>query len=250
MSAAPRIPSLLALLAAANFACDAARAAEPEAPPPAQARAAHDTTSGFLPRWIHLYGSAGGSWIAAPATAREHTEVGECFEAGLEARPLGGLGLHLGAEYQVMPIRRSISGILLEGVDVDGNPIGTPFTMEESLTGALLGVRMETQWRLLPGTWLLGGGGVAHISTRDANSLRVGTVYVSGGGQPLLVLHAEGPDLFGWASSLTVGLRQDFAFLGPLLGLEVRYNALTDGSQQLRTGSVRIGWGGTPRAQR
>jgi len=69
-------------------------------------------------------------------------------------------------------------------------------------------------------------------------------------GQPLLVLHAEGPDLFGWASSLTLGLRQDFSFLGPLLGLEVRYSAMTNGPQQLRTGSVRLGWGGTPVAHR
>jgi hypothetical protein len=249
MSAAPRSTSLLLLLAAASFACGPARAGEPEPPPPEHAPAAHDT-SGFLPRGIHFYGSAGGSWIAAPVSAREHTEVGECFEGGLEARPLGGLGLHLGAEYQVMPIRRSVTGILLEGFDVEGNPIGTPFTTEESLTGALLGVRMETQWRLLPGTWLLGGGGMAHISTRDPNSVHAGTVYTSGSGQPILVLHAEGPDLFGWASSLTLGMRQDFDFLGPLLGIEVRYSAMANGSEQLRTGSVRIGWGGTPAAHR
>jgi hypothetical protein len=245
MSSAPRSTSLLLLLAAASFACGAARAAERESPPPEHASVARDT-SGFLPRGIHLYGSAGGSWIAAPVPAREHTEVGECFEGGLEARPLGGLGLHLGAEYQVIPIRRSVSGILLEGTDLEGNPIGTPFTTEESLTGAMLGIRMETQWRLLPGTWLLGGGGMAHISTRDPNSLQVGSISIAGNGQPVLVLHAEGPDLFGWASSLTLGVRQDFEFLGPLLGIEVRYSAMTNGSEQLRMGSVRLGWGGTP----
>jgi hypothetical protein len=249
MYSVPRTISLLVLLATASFVCGAARAGPPEAAPPEHAPAARDT-SGFLPRGIHFYGSAGGSWIAAPAASREHSEVGESFEAGLEARPLGGLGLHLGAEYQILPIRRSITGILFEGLDAQGNPTGTPFTTEQSVTGALLGIRMETQWRLIPGTWLLGGGGMAHISTRDPNSLHAGALYIAGGDQPILVLHAEGPDLFGWASSLTLGMRQDFDFLGPLLGIEVRYNAMTNGSQQLRMGSIRIGWGGTPVAHR
>jgi hypothetical protein len=222
--------------------CPTARAAEPLTPPRASAARAADTST-FVRRF-HLYASAGSGWIASPAESRDHTDAGQEFQAGVQALPRRALRFNLGLDYMVLPMHRVVKGVLIEGVDADGNPFGEPIETEQAQTGTAVGLRGELRWRALPNFWLLAGGGMNHISTRDPNSLQVGAVYNGVYNVPFLVTSSAAPDLYGWAWSRTLGVRRDFDFLGPVLGLEFRWSTLALGTEQVQTGSVQLGWGG------
>jgi hypothetical protein len=205
-------------------------------------RAASDTSRAQTHRF-RLYMSAGASWITAPESGREHTGPGATFEGGLEAAPRRGLRVHLGAEYQWLPIRTSVTGMVVQGVDPEGNPLGTHFSGDQSGTGGLLGLHVEPQLIVLPGTWLLVGAGVAHLNTTMPNGFKAGSLYSAiNGGPPVLVTHTAGPDVSGWAGSWTFGLRRELHFLGPRPALELRWTGIETGAKPLHMASVRIGW--------
>jgi hypothetical protein len=234
---------LLPVVLAVLLPCGVVQASAPRSSSDPPGRAAADT-SRAQPHRFRLYMSAGASWITAPESGREHTGPGATFEGGFEAAPRSGLRVHFGAEYQWLPIRTSVTGLVLQGVDPEGNPVGTSFSGDQSGTGGMLGLHVEPQLIVLPGTWLLVGGGVAHLSTTNPNGFKAGSVYssINAGGPAVLVTHTAGPDVSGWAGSWTFGLRRELHFLGPRPALELRWSGIETGSKPLHMASVRIGW--------
>jgi hypothetical protein len=164
------------------------------------------------------------------------------FEGGLQATPRRLLRLRLGVDYLWLPIHTLVTGVLLQGTDPAGNPTGTAFSGDQTGTGSVFGLRLEPQLKVLPGTWLLAGGGVSHFSTTNPSAFKAGTVYSAiHGGPAVLVTRTDGPDVSRWAGSWTLGLRHDFRFMNPPLGLELRWSAVGTGADALHMASVRIG---------
>lgn len=233
------LPVLLASVCLAAGTANAGMHGSQYAP---AAGSASDTTRAQK-RHFRFYMNAGASWITAPEAGRQHTEPGVIVEGGFEAAPRRGLHVRFGADYQWLPIKTSVSGLLVQGVDLEGNPIGVSFSGDKSGTGGMFGVHVEPELIIMPGTWLLVGGGVAHLSTSDPNAFKAGSVYGAvDGGPPVLVTRAVGPGEYGWAGSWTLGLRRDLRLLGPRVGLELRWGGIETGARPLHMASVRIGW--------
>jgi hypothetical protein len=211
-----------------------ARAAVPEPPAPGAVKAAPDS-SHFLPRWLHLHGSAGYGWIGAPSTIRARYEAGQDFEFGLEARMQKSLRLRFNGEYQVLPALGKATYAFVAFKDVDGNASRDTLSFDWRQRGWLAASRVEGQWRALPHGWLLAGVGRGYLSAG------VRTFHIA---DPNASLDVQFPGSSGWAWITSLGARYDFEIFGPVLGAEVRWSSLDRPQDRLQTWSVRIGWQG------
>ena len=209
-------------------------AAVPEQSFPAQ-RAAVPDTSQFLPRWLHLHAGVGYGWLSSPPNIRERYEAGQDFEFGVEARTQPRVRLRLSGEYQVLPaigrVNYTIFGTELRG----GGTATDTLSFDWKQRGWIGAARLEGQFRLLPHTWLLAGGGRGYLGAgvrpyhfRDP----FGTVDI------------EFPGSSGWGWLMSAGARYEFDIFGPVLGAEVRWSVFDRPQDHLQMWSIRIGWQG------
>jgi hypothetical protein len=211
-----------------------ARSAVPEPPMRATAPSAPDTSQ-FLPRWLHLHGSAGYGWLSSPAFLRRRYEAGQDFEIGVEARMRRHLRLRLNGEYQVLPALGHARYQFVSFRGIDGGQITDTLSFDWRGRGWLGAARAELQWRTLPHTWLLAGAGRGYL---DAG------VRAYHFRDPFVILDVDFPGSSGWAWITSLGARYDFDVFGPLLGIEGRWSSLERPQDRLQTWSVRVGWQG------
>jgi hypothetical protein len=224
----------LASLAACLCAPRAARAAVPE-PPAEAAKPAAPDTSRFLPRWLHLHGSAGLGWLASPEWMRKFYQAGQSYEAGLETRPGATFRLRLNGEYQGLPVVTDAKFTYVY-MTLGGIPIRDTLVVEERGNGWIGSARLEAQWSLAPQLWVLGGLGRGYVET-GLHSQHPSSVYASS----FLI---DFPGSSGWAWIATAGTSYEFEMFGPRLSAEVRTSYLMRGTGRLQTWSIRLGWGG------
>ena len=236
MTSSLRHTSLFLSLIAASLLLGAAatHAAVPEPPPHANAPAGPDT-SRFLPRWLHLHGSAGYGWIQGPTLIRQRYEAGQDLQFGLEARMRPSLRLQLDGEYQVLPAVGHATYAFVAFQGIDGEQVLDTLSFDWRGRGWLGATRAELQWRALPHTWLTAGAGRGYL---DAG------VRASHFRDPFRTLDIEFPGSTGWGWITSVGARYDFDLFGPLLGAELRWSALDRRQDNLSMWSIRIGWQG------
>jgi hypothetical protein len=234
LSGLPRRAAITALCLIALVATRPARSAVPEAPLPGVTAPTPDS-SGFLPRWLHLHGSIGIGWVSSPEFLRERYEAGQDFEMGLEMRLQPRLRLRLNGEYQVLPALGRVNYQYVVFQDIDAGTAMDTISFDWRKRGWLGAARAEVQWRALPHTWLLVGGGRGYL----------------GAGQrpyhfrsPFETLDIEFPGSSGWAWIGSLGARYEFDIFGPVLGAELRWSALDRRQDELQTWSIRIGWQG------
>lgn len=225
--------SAAALLLALGLCAAPARAAVPEQSFPAQQ--APTDTGQFLPRWLHLHGSAGYGWLSSPGTIRRRYEPGQDFEFGLEARSHARMRLRLNAEYQVLPAVGELNyTILRAGARGDGAIYDT-LSFDWRQRGWLGAGRAEAQYRVLKGVWLIGGAGYGYMASG------VRPYHFD---DPFGTIDVRFPGSSGWGWLGSAGLRYEFDVFGPVLGVETRWSAFTREQDDLQLWSVRIGWQG------
>lgn len=224
---------LLSLLIGAT-AATCVHAAVPEPPPPVATSPAPDTGA-FLPRWLHLHAAFGFGWISSPRYIRERYEAGQDFVLGVETRVRPRLRFRLNGEYQVLPALGRVNYQYVVLQDLDGGTMTDTLSFDWLGRGWLAGANAELQWRALPHTWLLVGGGRSYLSAGQR-----AYHYNS----PFETLDVEFPGSSGWAWIGSLGARYDFEIFGPVLGAEVRWSTLDRRQDELQTWSIRIGWQG------
>ena len=209
-----------------------AGAAVPEPPPPAAVTPAVDSGA-FLPRWLRFRGSVGYGWISAPTDIRQRHEAGQALELGVEAQPRPRLRFRVNGEYQVLPAVSRLDYTLIWFEDLDGNSLRDTISVEARGRSWLASGRAELQWRALPHTWLLAGGGRGYL----AAGLRAYHFR-----NQFETLDIEFPGSSGWAWTTSLGARYEFDVFGPMLGAEVRWTNLARRQDHIQTWSIRIGW--------
>lgn len=228
-----RVATLI-LLAACAIAPPAARAAGTDSDEVPLKTAARDT-SRFLPRWMHLHAGIGVGWLASPLQIRQLYQAGQGYEAGFEARPARDWRVRLSGEYQTLPLVTQGSLVYTTV------PVGKGFPVQDTLffsaqgNGWMGSGRLEAQKALIPGFWVLGGVGGGYVNSG------LGSVYWDG---QIFSLSGIFPSASGWALMPTFGAIAESDFLGPTLGLEVRWMGVMRAENNLQSWSVRIGWGG------
>jgi len=227
-----RPPPAALALAACLFTLPASAAVpEPSPEPPAAA----PDSAGFLPRWLHLYGSAGIGWISAPRFIRQRYQAGQAIELGLEGRPRRDLRLRFGGEYQVLPAVGRATYQIVTLRDLEGGVALDTLSFDWIGRGWLGAARGEAHWRALPATWLMAGVGRGFLAAgMRAYHFR----------DPFIELDVEFPGSSGRAWIGMLGARYDFEVFGPRLGAEVRWSTLDRPQDRLQTWSIRIGWQG------
>jgi len=222
------------LVSAVGLPAMSSGAAVPEPPIGANKPAAPDT-SHFLPPWLHLHGSLGYGWIQGPQFIRRRYEPGQDIELGLETRLRKNLRLRLNGEYQILP---AVGNALVQFVSLQ-NPDGSTrldtLSFEWRGRGWMLAPRAELQWRALPHTWLMAGGGRGYL---DAG---IRPFHFA---DPFETLDITFPGSTGWGWLRSAGIRYDFDLFGPVLGAELRYTNLHRRQDDLDMLSLRIGWMG------
>ena len=226
----PVIPALWVMLCCV---APCAHAAVPEQSFPAQRAAAPDTGQ-FLPRWLHLHGSIGYGWMSSPRNIRERYEAGQDFEFGIETRPQPRLRVRLNGEYQVLPALGKAVYTFVRGGRVGATGIDT-VSFDWQQRGWLAAGRAEVQARVLPHTWLLGGGGYGYLASG---------VRAFHFDDPFGSVDIAFPGSSGWGWLGSAGLRYEFDLFGPTLGVETRWSAFTREQDELQFWSIRIGWQG------
>ncbi len=226
-------PLLVAALLAFSPA-SVVHAAVPEQSFPAQ-RAAVPDTSQFLPRWLHLHAGVGYGWLSSPPNIRERYEAGQDFEFGVEARTQPRVRLRLSGEYQVLPAIGRVNYTIFGTEPRGGGTATDTLSFDWKQRGWIGAARLEGQFRLLPHTWLLAGGGRGYLGAgvrpyhfRDP----FGTVDI------------EFPGSSGWGWLTSAGARYEFDIFGPVLGAEVRWSVFDRPQDHLQLWSIRIGWQG------
>lgn len=233
-SAIRRLPLSLSLFCVLTLGAGRGLAAVPEPPRGPGAVAARDT-SHFLPRWLHMQGSAGYGWIQGPEPIRQRYEAGQDFELGLEARMRPGLRLRLNGEYQVLPAVGSATYEFVVSQAADGTQVLDTLSFDWRGRGWLAAARTELQWRALRRTWLIAGAGRGYLAAGvRAHHFR----------NPFEMLDVRFPGSSGWAWIASAGARYDFDLFGPMLGAEVRWSLLERPQDRLQMWSIRIGWQG------
>ena len=234
VSGLPRCAAIAALSCLGFLAIRPARAAVPEPPAPGAIQNLPDT-SGFLPRWLHLHGSFGVGWITSPEFIRERYEAGQDFELGFEVRLQPRLRLRLNGEYLVLPALGRVNYQYVAFQDFEGASVMDTLSFDWLTRGWLGASRAEVQWRALPRTWLLAGGGRGYLSAgQRAYHYR----------SPFETLDVEFPGSSGWAWIGSLGARYEFDFFGPVLGAELRWSTLDRPQDRMQAWSIRIGWQG------
>jgi len=226
----------LAFLASCLAAPGAARAAAPETPAEKVSKPAAADTSRFLPRWLHLHGSAGLGWLASPEWMRKFYQAGQSYDAGLETRPGNTFRLRLNGEYQALPAVTHASFSFITSVPgLDSEPARDTIQVETRANGWIGSARLEAQWAIAPQLWLIGGLGRGYLDT-GLHNVHVGNSFES--------LDFDFPGSSGWAWIGTAGASYEFDMFGPRLSAEVRTGYLMRDQDRFQTWSVRIGWGG------
>ena len=224
----------LALLAACLAAPHPARAA-PETPAETVPKPAAQDTSRFLPRWLHLHGSAGLGWLASPEWMRKFYQAGQSYDAGLEARPGKTFRLRLNGEYQALPAVTHAEFSFIVRDARQAIPVGDTVRVEERANGWIGSGRLEAQWAIAPQLWLIGGFGRGYLDT-GLHSVHLSNDFAS--------FDFDFPGSSGWAWIGTAGASYEFDMFGPRLSAEVRTGYLMRDQDRFQTWSIRLGWGG------
>src|SRR5262249_46244031 len=120
-------------------------------------------------------------------------------------------------------------------------PVGKGAPSQDTLflrgqgNGWIGSARLEAQKALIPGFWVLGGVGGGYVNSGLAN-VSVGDESFSFAG--LL------PSPSAWALMPPRGAIAESDFLGPTLGLEVRWTGLVRTENNLQAWSIKVGWTG------
>jgi hypothetical protein len=232
-----RRAAALAVLAVCALAPVPARAERPDTYDHPAKPAAVDS-SRVLPHWLHLHAAIGVGWLSSPLAIRQLYQACQGYEVGLEARPRRDWRLRFNGEYQALPLVIDGEFRFVHQSGIDGEVSADTVRLEGNGQGWIGSGRFEAQKALIPGFWVLGGAGGGYL-TSGLNAVNVlGTSFSFEG-----VL----PGVSGWVLMPTMGAIAETDFLGPTLGIEVRWTGILmpdQAREHLQTWSIRFGWSG------